>query len=71
MQQCSVHFSAAYNYSKADEHLHKYSWFHKKGTFSVHSFNEDYLSIPERPGSYKYLLKSPVVHINEKMYCTL
>ena len=32
-----------------------YSWFHKKGTFSVHSFNDDYLSIPERPGSYKYL----------------
>ena len=28
-----------------------YSWFHKKGTFSVHSFNEDYISIPERPGS--------------------
>ena len=33
----------------------KYSWFHIKGTFSVHSFNDDYLSIPERPGSYKYL----------------
>ena len=29
----------------------KYSWFHKKGTFSVHSFNDNYLSIPERPGS--------------------
>ena len=28
-----------------------YSWFHKKGTFSVHSFNDDALSIPERPGS--------------------
>ena len=27
-----------------------YSWFHKQGTFSVHSFNDDYLSIPERPG---------------------
>ena len=25
--------------------------FRKKGTFSVHSFNKDYLSIPERPGS--------------------
>ena len=25
--------------------------FIKKGTFSVHSFNDDYLSIPERPGS--------------------
>ena len=29
----------------------RYSWFHKKGIFSVHSFNDDYLSIPERPGS--------------------
>ena len=29
--------------------------FFKKDTFSVHSCNEDYLSIPERPGSYKYL----------------
>ena len=28
-----------------------YSLFHKKGTFSVHSFNNDYLSIPDRPGS--------------------
>ena len=28
-----------------------YSWFHKKGTFSDFSFNNDYLSIPERPGS--------------------
>ena len=25
--------------------------FIKKGTFSVHSFNDDYLFIPERPGS--------------------
>ena len=32
-----------------------YRWFHEKGTFSVHSFNDDYLSIPERAGSYKYL----------------
>ena len=32
-----------------------YRGFHEKGTFSVHSFNNDYLSIPERPGSYKYL----------------
>ena len=29
----------------------KYSWFHKKGTFGVHSFNYEYLSIPERPCS--------------------
>ena len=33
----------------------KYSRFHKQGTLSVHSFNDDYLPIPERPGSYKYL----------------
>ena len=33
----------------------RYRGFHEKGTFSVHSFNDDYLSIPERPGSYKYL----------------
>ena len=32
-----------------------YSWFHKKGTFSEHSFNDDYLSILERPGSLEYL----------------
>ena len=25
----------------------RYIGFHKKGTFSVHSFNDDYLSIPE------------------------
>ena len=28
-----------------------YSWFHKKGTFSVNSFNDDYESIHERTGS--------------------
>ena len=33
----------------------RYSWFHKKGTFSVHSFNGDYLSIPEGTGSCVYL----------------
>ena len=32
-----------------------YSLFHKKGTFSVHSFIDDYLPIPERPGSQEYL----------------
>ena len=29
-----------------------YIWFHKKGIFSVHSFNDDYLSIPEHQGSF-------------------
>ena len=40
----------------------RYRGFHEKGTFSVHSFNDDYLSIPERPGSYKYLFHEiPVI----------
>ena len=38
--------------------------FHEKGTSSVHSFNDDYLSIPERPGSYKYLFHEiPVIRV--------
>ena len=32
-----------------------YSWFHIKGTWIVHSFNGEYLSIPEGTGSYGYL----------------
>ena len=32
-----------------------YSWFHIKGTWSVHSFNGDYLSIPECTGSCEYI----------------
>ena len=32
-----------------------YSWFHIKGTWSVHAFNGDYLSIPEGTGSCEYL----------------
>ena len=32
-----------------------YSLFHIKGTWSVHSFNGDYLSIPEGTGSCGYL----------------
>ena len=32
-----------------------YSWFHIKGTWSVHSFNVDYLSISEGTGSCWYL----------------
>ena len=27
-----------------------YSWFHIKGSWSVHSFNGDYLYIPSEPG---------------------
>ena len=38
-----------------------YSWFHEKGSFSVHSCNEDYLSIPEFPSSWgNHFMKSPV-----------
>ena len=32
-----------------------YSYFNIKGTFSVQLFNDDYLSIPEHPGSQEYL----------------
>ena len=48
-----------------------YRGFHEKGTFSVHSFNDDYLSIPERPGSYKYLFHEIPVSSPEKQesYC--
>ena len=35
----------------------EYSWFHKKGSFSVLSFNDDYLSIPERPGTADFIYK--------------
>ena len=35
--------------------LRLYSWFHKKGTLSVHSFNGEYLSISEGTGSCGYL----------------
>ena len=33
----------------------RYSWFHIKGTWSVHSFNGDYLSISQGTGSCEYL----------------
>ena len=33
----------------------KYSWFHIKGTWSVHSFNGDCIPIPEGTGSCGYL----------------
>ena len=32
-------------------------WFHKKGSFNVHSFDEDYLSIPECQGSWENLFQ--------------
>ena len=48
---------------------HTYRGFHEKGTFSVHSFNDDYLSIHERPGSYKYLFHEiPVTSIKQLIY---
>ena len=32
----------------------RYSWFHENGSFSVHNYNEHYLSIPEYTGTVKY-----------------
>ena len=29
------------------------SWFHENGSFSLHSFNEHYLSIPHNTGSWE------------------
>ena len=37
-----------------------YSWFHIIGTWSVHSFNGDYLSIYKCLGSCSFFMKSPV-----------
>ena len=42
--------------------------FIKKSTFSVHSFNDDYLSIPERPGSLEYLFHEIPGNICWKTY---
>ena len=41
--------------SSDSRHTLVYSWFHKKGTWSVNSVNGDYLSIPEGTGSFEYL----------------
>jgi len=42
-----------------------YSWFHIKGTWSVHSYNGDYLSIPKCTGSCGYLFhEKPSITIN-------
>ena len=44
-----------------DIYFNNYSWFHIEGTWSVNSFNRDYLSIPEGTSSCEYLfMKSPV-----------
>ena len=53
------YISVIYN-RKADTYMYiwkvtLYSWFHIKGTWSVHSFNGDYLSISEGTGSCGYL----------------
>ena len=49
-----------------------YSLFHIKGTWSVHSFNGDYLSIPEDTGSCGYLFHEiPGMYIVlYKLVCT-
>ena len=55
------------------------SWFHKKGSWSVHSFNEDYISIPsslvhsgswgnlfhEIPGMYLFDIQDVLKFLNE------
>ena len=37
-----------------------YSWIHENGSFSVHSFKEHYLSIPQETGTVSYP-KYPVI----------
>ena len=61
----STHLILKFNYENFSIYFFwNYRGFHEKGTFSVHSFNDDYLSIPERPGSYKYLFHEiPVTRI--------
>ena len=42
--------------------------FHIKGILSVHSFNGDYLSIPEGTGSCKYLFHEIPGGVSRKRY---
>ena len=44
-----------WNKKKRKMRYNQYNWFHKKGTWSVHSFNGDYLSVPEGTCSCGYL----------------
>ena len=37
-----------------------YIWFHIKGTWSVHSFNEDFLSLSPQVSMGTFFMKSPV-----------
>ena len=48
-----IHFNHSYIFSIYPVNI--YSWFHIKGTWSVHSSNGDYLSIPEVTGCCGYL----------------
>ena len=48
-----------------------YSKFHKKGIWSVHSFNGDYLSIPEDTGSCGYLFHEIPSTCWTDRYCSL
>ena len=56
MKECNFMHYDVHKDKKRKTHIHAtYSWFHIKGTWSVHSFNGDYLSIPEGTGSRGYL----------------
>ena len=48
-----IHFTSPLKRKQGRTTMHclRTADFTKKGTWSVHSFNDDYLSIPERPGS--------------------
>ena len=48
--------------TKSNPSLPIYSWFHIKGTWGVHTFNGDYLSIPKCTGRAvsTFFMKSPV-----------
>ena len=53
--------------------LMTYSWFHIKGSWSVHSFNGDYLSIPEGTGRCGYLFHEipGIIIVDETIHLTL
>ena len=70
----ACHLKLGPNQEKMEKKIPLFLWyrgFHEKGIFSVHSFNGDYLSIPERPGSYKYLFHEiPVMSYESKILLT-
>ena len=61
--QSFIDISLLYN---IDSTVHLISY--KRCTWSVHSFNGDYLSIPESTGSCGYLFHVTPVHADEMIY---